>query len=61
MKNEKAKIERILEYEQELTKARNFYYEKIKKDATDKESFKSLDSLNSELRGVKKIRKILEI
>lgn len=58
MKNIKNKINAILEYEEEILKARNYYYEH--KDEHP-ENLKGLDEMNIQLRVVKDIKEILDI
>ena len=59
MKNQSDKIKAILEYENEIIKARTFYM----KDNTinDIKNVEVCKELNAELRGIREVKKILDI
>lgn len=57
MKNINEKVKAILAYEKELEKARDFY----KNQEITEETMKDLDRLNAELKGIREVKKILEI
>ena len=57
MKNIDTKIKAILQYEEEVKTARDFYID----DKNKKDNLKTVDDLNIELKAIKEIKKILQI
>ncbi len=58
MKNVKNKIDAILEYENEILKCRNYYYEHKDEHSTN---LQGLKEMNNKLEVIKDIKEILEI